>query len=121
MGSKTESTDLAKKEPSLRAKIFLAMFTPWTSRKLWLAIVCIFVLISYFWTSVWYLYSFTTEAHIKTFESMFKQITWAIVVIIVSYILEVPTILNGFKKGGASKSTAESVQEIVKSEIPCEE
>lgn len=103
------------KEPSLFSKIVLAMVTPWTSRKLWLAIICLFILQGFFWTSVWYLYSFTDPAHITAFENMFQTIAWGIVTVVIGYILDMPTLLDGFKRT-VTATTSQVVQSIIKKE-----
>lgn len=110
-----------KTEPSLFAKIFLAMITPWTSQRLWLAIVCLLFLFSLFWSSVYHLYSFSDPAHVVAFESMFQTIAWAATTVVIGYILDMPTLLNGFKRSVVS-STAQVVQNLVaKEEVKIEE
>lgn len=104
-----------KKDPSILTQILLAIITPWTSRKLWLAVIALFFLVSFFWTSVWYLYSFTEPAHIVAFNSMFQTIAWGVVTVVVGYILDMPSLMNGFKREVVS-STAEIVQSIIKKE-----
>lgn len=103
-----------KKEPSLFAKIFLAMITPWTSQRLWLAITCILTLVSLFWTAVFYLYSIPAT-HVAAFDSMFQTIAWGVVVVVVGYILDMPTLLNGFKREAIS-TTSNVVQNILSKE-----
>lgn len=109
-----ESTLLMKKEPSLFAKIFLAMITPWTSQRLWLAITCILTLVSLFWTAVYYLYSIP-PTHVAAFDSMFQTIAWGVVVVVVGYILDMPTLLNGFKREAVA-TTANVVNKIMTKE-----
>lgn len=93
-----------KKEPSLFTKILLAMFSPWTSNRLWLAIVSILILMNFFWVGVYYLYSIPVT-HVAAFDSMFQTIAWGVVTVVVGFILDMPNLLNGFKRTVASTTT----------------
>jgi len=42
-------------------KILVAMFAPWTGRKLWMTLIATFFLQQLFWTWVWYQYTFTEQ------------------------------------------------------------
>lgn len=105
---------MIKKEPSLFAKILIAMFSPWTSNRLWLAIVSIMLLMNFFWVGVYYLYSIPTT-HVAAFESMFQTIAWGIVTVVVGFILDMPNLLNGFKRTVAS-TTSNVVQNLLTKE-----
>lgn len=86
---------------SMFVKIALAMIAPWTSRKLWMVIIGLSVVISLFWTSVYYLYSFTDPAHITAFESMFQTTAWTVSAIILGY-LGFQSVMDGFKRNVVS-------------------
>lgn len=103
-----------KKEPGLITKIVIAMFSPWTSNRLWLAIVSILILMNFFWVGVYYLYSIP-ESHVAAFDSMFQTIAWGIVTVVVGFILDMPNLLNGFKRTVAS-TTSNVVQQILTKE-----
>lgn len=105
---------MIKKEPSLFAKIALAMISPWTSNRMWLAIVSILILMNFFWVGVYYLYSIPVS-HVSAFESMFQTIAWGVVTVVVGFILDMPNLLNGFKRVVAS-STSTMVENILKRE-----
>lgn len=103
-----------KKEPSLFVKIILAMFSPWTSNRLWLAIVSILILMNFFWVGVFYLYSIPVT-HVAAFEAMFQTIAWGIVSVVIGFILDMPNLLNGFKRTIAS-TTTNAVQALLTKE-----
>lgn len=103
-----------KKEPSLFVKIVLAMFSPWTSNRLWLAIISILILMNFFWVGVFYLYSIPVT-HVAAFESMFQTIAWGIVSVVIGFILDMPNLLNGFKRTVAS-TTTNAVQALLSKE-----
>lgn len=100
-----------KKEPSLFTKIALAMFSPWTSNRMWLAIVSILILMNFFWWGVMHLYSIPVT-HVAAYESMFQTVAWAIVTVVVGFILDMPNLLNGFKRTVAS-TTTNAVQNLL--------
>lgn len=102
---------MIKKEPSLLTKILLAMFSPWTSNRLWLALVSIYILVQFFWLGVYYLYSIPAT-HVAAFESMFQSICWGIVTVVIGFILDMPNLLNGFKRTVAS-TTTNAVQNLL--------
>lgn len=103
-----------KKEPSLFTKIVIAMFSPWTSNRMWLAIVSILILMNFFWVGVFYLYSIPVT-HVAAFESMFQTIAWGVVTVVVGFILDMPNLLNGFKRTVAS-TTTNAVQALLAKE-----
>ena len=68
------------------SKIILAILTPWTSKRLLMAIIGLAIINSLFWTSVYYLYSFPTEPQAGYFFKMFCVCIGASVTIVMWYL-----------------------------------
>lgn len=70
----------------LFGQIALAMLSPWTSRKIWMTLLGVFVVQTLFWTSVWYLYSFTEQWRAEIFYKMFQSTAWTISMMMLGYL-----------------------------------
>lgn len=66
--------------------IGMAMLSPFTSRKLWMTLIGLMVVNGLYWTSVWYLYSFTEQWKAELFYKMFASTAWTTMGIIFGYL-----------------------------------
>lgn len=89
----------------LLPKILLAMASPWTSRKLWMTILGVFVVQSLYWVSVWYLYSFVEQWRGELFYKMFASTAWTISMMMLGY-LGLQTLAQGWTNTTASATTS---------------
>lgn len=101
---------------SMWGKITLAILAPWTSRKLWVCFIGLSVMITFFWTSVNYLYSFTDQAHIAAFESMYQTTAYTVGAI-VCFFVGVTGFTDGMKRTITS-SAITSVQSLIPKKEP---
>lgn len=101
---------------SMWGKIALAILAPWTSRKLWFGFIGLSVIITFFWTSVNYLYSFTDQAHIAAFEAMFQTTAYTVGVI-VCFVVGATGFTDGMKRTITS-SAITSVQSLIPKKEP---
>jgi hypothetical protein len=90
---------------NLATKIGLAILDPFTSRKLWMTVIGLIVINSLFWTSVWYLYSFTEQWKAQLFYQMFASTAWATTGIVFSY-LGISALLSGWTNSTVSTATS---------------
>lgn len=67
-------------------KILLAILAPFASRKLWMVTISIFFVSSLYWTSLWYLYSFTEQWKAELFYKMYASTAISISGIVFGYL-----------------------------------
>lgn len=97
----------------LFGRIVLAMLEPWASRKLWMTVIGLLVINSLYWTSVFYLYSFTEPFKAEIFYKMFSTAMWGTTAIVFSY-LGIQALMSGW--GNAAGVVTSTVQSVFKKE-----
>lgn len=108
-------------------KIILAILEPLTSRKLWMTVIGLAVMNALYWTSVYYLYSFTNQWMAQLFYNMFNSVCWTTSMIVLGY-LGLQTIAGGWTNSSASVATSaiqslfekkeETIHQVVEVRVP---
>jgi len=92
------------------------MLMPWTSRKLWMSVIGLAVLNGLYWTSVWYLYSFTEQWKGELFYKMFASTMWGTTAVIFSY-LGIQALMSGWTNTTAQTATSILQTALEKKEV----
>lgn len=100
-----------KQKLSRMGEILMAITGPFTSRKLWASVISVLILQSLFWTSVFYLYSFTEQWRAEIFFKMFTQTNWGITGIVLGY-LGLQTVASGWTNATTSAVTT-TIQSVL--------
>lgn len=91
-------------------KLLAAIFAPWTSRRLWMTIIGVFVVQSLYWVSVYYLYSFEEQWKGEIFYKMFSATAWTISMMMLGY-LGLQTLAQGWTNT-TSQSASSAIQSL---------